>query len=50
MQGYKVTEKQKVKILILLEQGVPQKYIAERFDITQTTVSVIKRNNKKGNK
>ena len=38
---HKLTDKQRAKVLQLVEQGIHIRYIAERFDITQTTVNDI---------
>lgn len=35
---HKLTDADGDKILLLAEQGVKRRYIAERFDITSTTV------------
>ncbi len=42
-RGYKLTVEQKIKIVQLRQQGIARKYIAERFDISTTTVSHIVR-------
>lgn len=42
-KGIHLTSKQKAKIVSLAEQGITQKYIGERFDVSaQTVLSVIK--------